>query len=555
VPAATLRLLIIFSLTSCLAAPAVTHAAPQGSISYDSRVMNQNRVGLTVTNFGFIGNNFTTPAPSMEYPLGTGFEHLVVGGLWIGANAVDDLGAFTGVSTAVLDGAVATNPSLGTEFTPTGNDVIRRSTITTSQFYSPDAISELDAIGSFSDLPSKVTSHGPSRPLSVNVRQIHHSWSAPEHGDFIICRFVIQNVGPPLTNMWVGLYTELASGPKNSYSSWPPLSSGSPYGSWYRKALLAYDEDLRMIREHRCSAPPIPDGCQFEITPYWAGVKLLTAPEKGQSVTLAAWDYSPGNSARDEDTEQYAILSAGTIQNLSAPELQPGSGDPIELLGIGPFAHLDTGDSITVDFALVGGAEVADIQTHAMAAQALYDGVVPTLVSLADARASDGIVRVAWHSATLERAAVMRREPGTAWERTGDVRADGVGRLTYEDRDVRPGHRYAYALRLIDEPAALLGEVWVDVPAGVGFALFGAQPVAGMGAGIDVRFALDRAASGDLMLVDVAGRVRARTGLEGLSSGSHTLRLGVGQPLAPGIYFVRLAHAGRTANTKLVIAQ
>ena len=47
-------------------------------------ITDNNRVGLTVTNYGFFGNNFTSRSPSFEFPLGTGYEHMVRGGLWVG---------------------------------------------------------------------------------------------------------------------------------------------------------------------------------------------------------------------------------------------------------------------------------------------------------------------------------------------------------------------------------------------------------------------------------------------------------------------------------------
>src|SRR5262249_30455253 len=55
-----------------------------------------NLMSMNVTNYGFVGNNFTVRTPSMEYPVGTGHEHLVRGGLWVGALAFDQNGAFTG---------------------------------------------------------------------------------------------------------------------------------------------------------------------------------------------------------------------------------------------------------------------------------------------------------------------------------------------------------------------------------------------------------------------------------------------------------------------------
>ena len=58
-----------------------------------------NQMSMNITNYGFIGNNFTSRTPSMEYPVGSGHDHLVRGGLWVGALAADPNGAFIGVTS------------------------------------------------------------------------------------------------------------------------------------------------------------------------------------------------------------------------------------------------------------------------------------------------------------------------------------------------------------------------------------------------------------------------------------------------------------------------
>jgi hypothetical protein len=78
----------------------IARVATSDSISYAARVLNGNKLGLTLTNYGFIGTNFSSAAPSFEYPLGSSHMHMVRGGMWIGAISADQDGAFTGVSIA-----------------------------------------------------------------------------------------------------------------------------------------------------------------------------------------------------------------------------------------------------------------------------------------------------------------------------------------------------------------------------------------------------------------------------------------------------------------------
>ncbi len=369
------RLLTVVAL---LAAP------PVGAVTYRTTIADGNLVGVTLTNYGALGNSFINRSASLEYPLGTGYEHLVHGGLWIGARATDGAGAFTGVTTAMLDASVGTSTAPKTEFTPSGDTILRRSSSLASPDYSPDAVSALDVIGLFDDATVKTADFNNEvhRPLGVAVRQVSHQWGQAERVDFAIQRFVIRNTGTSaLTDVHVGLYTELASGPKNDYALWPPTSSSSIHGTWYGRKLLAWDGPPRLLREHRCTHAF--NGCQFEITPAWMGVKLLTAPTAGQQVTVGVWEYEPGDPARDQDAERYAILSAGTIADVTALQFLPGVGDPVELLALGPFASIAPGDSLEVAFALVGGADEAAILAHAAVAQEVYDN--GPLVAVGDA--------------------------------------------------------------------------------------------------------------------------------------------------------------------------
>ncbi len=357
----------------------------QGTLAESTRfavkVTDNNLMGVTVTNYGFVGNNFVTRSPSMEYPLGTGYEHMVRGGIWIGARAVDDSGAFVGVVTGALDGAQGSSAQQATEYSPAGIEIRTRSTLPNSRAFHPDAISEQDYFCEFSDRPAKRSANNSEdhRPINILVRQENYAWSFSNYKHLVIFHYVIKNVGPPLADAWVGFYAEMASGPKNAYGVWPPSGGASTIGGWFDKKWIQYDDSLRFIREHYCADQPVPSGCVLERVPVWVGIKLLgTGPQPidTKQVTLAAWDYSPGSELRDEDTERYAILSAGTVQDLSAADLQPRSGDPVTLLAVGPFAQIDPGDSIVVDFALVGGAGLADpteCQQHARFAQSAFD--------------------------------------------------------------------------------------------------------------------------------------------------------------------------------------
>ncbi len=531
--------------------------APAAAQTYVTRVADGNLVGVTLGNYGTLGNNFVSRAASFEYPLGSGYEHLVCGGLWVGATVPDS--GFTRVTTAKQDGFAGASLAGTSEFTPYSAGITPRSLLAMSPHYSPDAVSDLDLVSEFEDVAPKYTGGTePHLPLGIRVRQESYSWNYGGAQSVLFLRYTIRNVwSSPLVNAWVGLYTEFASGNKDLSMNWPP-------SGWFGKAWLAYDADFRMLREHYCAAMPVPAGCALATVPYWAGAQVLTPPDvaAGQQVTLAAWRWAPGDATRDEDAERYALMSTGTIANLLAPDLAPGTGDPCELLALGPFASIAPGDSIVVDFALLGGAEPDSIRETAYLAQAMRDagfpeGVVPALASLASYAAAPDRVTLRWHvpaaaGATLR---VQRREAAGEWRTREQSAADGTETREFVDRDVVPGGRYAYRLGIDrSDRVEFTAETWVDVPAASRFALHGARPnpVASGGQGL-VAFSLARAGAVRLECFDVLGRREASVEWAALGAGEHALPLGALGALPAGLHLLRIVQGAASATARVLV--
>ena len=358
------------------------------STRYAVRIANNNLVGVTITNYGFVGNNFINRSPSFEYPLGTGYDHLVRAGIWVGAEAVDDSGAFIGVSTAAMDATQGTSASAGSEYTPAGLDVLERSTLTNNKFFDPHAVSEQDFLSFYSDEPAKRSTLGnpePHRPLNILVRQENYDWSFADLQHFLIFHYTITNQGPPLRNVWFGFYSEFASGNKGAYGCWPPLTSCSSQGTWYQKKWVVWDDSLKLFREHYCANQPMPSNCNLPYSPYSVGVKLLgvrpgdLSDTTDKKVTVLCQNYQPAQPP--PDVQRYSDMSSGLVSNLSDQGVLPNSGDPTEMIAVGPFRQVDPRDSIKIDLALVGGSDAEDaghyigysIQKHAKVAQRAYD--------------------------------------------------------------------------------------------------------------------------------------------------------------------------------------
>ncbi|MGH7726199.1 MAG: hypothetical protein ACREOU_12300 [Candidatus Eiseniibacteriota bacterium] len=360
--------------------------------AYRVKITNNNRVGLTNTNYGFFGNNFTSRSPSFEFPLGTGFEHMVRGGFWIGGiTTYSGTGEQLRVSTGTVDGSQGAASAAGTEFTPAGNTIVERSALPNSRVFSPDAVSEQDFVSDFDDFPAKptVTSGEDHEPLGISLHQEVYNWSFGRFANFVAIRLTIKNVGPPLRNVWVGMYEEFASGPKNSYSTWPPSStSGGTLGSWYNKKLMRYDTEGRTLSEHYCRSYLGGEAtCEDGVCPPWIGVKLLgvrpdTVANKQITSYIANW--APGDTTKDNDTERHSLMSTGRI---TPPDsLIPGGSadgtpdDQTSLLAVGPFDEIQPESTITVDFAFVGGVDYEDMLENADFAQLAFDFnyVLPT---------------------------------------------------------------------------------------------------------------------------------------------------------------------------------
>src|SRR5262245_57343350 len=335
---------------SCLVmAPVLAEA----QTAYVARLANRNRIGLTVTNYGFFGNNFTSRSPSLEFPLGSGFEHMSRAGLWIGAKALDQDGAFTGVTTALVDAVQGNASAAETEFSPNGDVVSERSRIPNSRVYSPAAISDQDLICEYGDATPKGASGNNRerhRPLRIRVRQTTLGFTLHAADAFVVARYVVTNDGAPLRDAWLGMYAQFASGDKNKYSVWPPTAGSGP-GSWYFKAHIEYDAPRRLFSERYCLAPPYPGGCAASVVPPWAGIKLLGVSPgdvASKRVNWLWWTFQPGDATRDEDTEKYLMMSEPQVDDPTGCQLL-GQCSPIQLLSVGPFERIEHGDSVSFD--------------------------------------------------------------------------------------------------------------------------------------------------------------------------------------------------------------
>src|SRR4030095_2001515 len=238
-----------------------------------SKFTNVGNIGLTITNFGTIGHGFTLwpGQPSCEYPKGSGIEHLFDGGLWFGGikNGV------VRVTTGAID-ASASNRGEGYEYTnAAGQTISIKSSLTSSPYYSLDAISHQDFICEYLDTNTFVggqliVNH---TPIGIKVIQQTYCWNYPYADFFVIIRYRIINIGyrgdnSPIDSVFVGMWNDLVV--RNTQVTRPGGSS------FYTKGGNGWDSTFNMGYEFDSNG-------DVGFTNSYIGVKFLGSTPFGRT--------------------------------------------------------------------------------------------------------------------------------------------------------------------------------------------------------------------------------------------------------------------------------
>lgn len=243
----SLRIIIKYFLVFCTIAFLL-----YGGLNYAdddiSHFTNVGNIGLTITNFGTIGHGFTLwpQQPSCEYPKGSGIEHVFDGGLWIGGYK----DGVIHVTTGSIDANVSQRGE-GFEFASAPGQIIsQKSSLTTSPFYSPSAISHQDFICEYTDTNTViggqlVVNHV---PLGLKIIQQSYCWNYPYADFFVIMRYKIINIGyrgntSRIDSIYTGLWTDFVV--RNTHITQPVGSSFYTKGGdgWDSTYSLGYEFD------------------------------------------------------------------------------------------------------------------------------------------------------------------------------------------------------------------------------------------------------------------------------------------------------------------------
>jgi hypothetical protein len=237
--------------------------------------------------------------------------------------------------------------------------------------------------------------------------------------------------------------------------------------------------------------------------------------------------------------------------------------DPVwtELAPLGPQPPVRWGHAAIYDAAadrmiMHGGLGPGLDQTWALS-WGTPESAAPTLI---ETESGPGLVRLTWgvEGGSYFEAAVYRSENDGSWIQADDIPIDAAGHAVFEDHAVLPGTRYGYRAGVkAGDTEKLSTPTYVDVAgttgvggARTGLAIFSSRPA---GAELTVWLSLENDTPAHLAMLDVGGRTVAARDLSGRGAGSHQISLSRRGGITPGVYWLRLRQAGKTASAKTVV--
>lgn len=359
----------------------------------NSHYSSVGNIGLTITNFGTIGHGFTLwpGQPSCQYPKSSGIEHLFDGGLWVGGRK----NGTTYVTTGAIDASVG-NRGEGFEYTnASGQHISEKSSLNTSPYYSPDAISHQDFICEYTDTNTTVggviiVNH---TPLGIKIIQQSYCWNYPYADFFVIMRYRIVNIGyrgnnSAIDSIYTGLWTDLVV--RNTTIT-PPGGS-----SFYTKGGDGYDSSYSLGYEFDATG-------DVGFTNSYIGIKFLGSTPFGiistdtnrVPVNFVTWQFrntvDPIFFAPQTDIARYQKLQGYFTTNVKVSssiltQIKQASNRSI-LVSSGPHRTLNYLDTLEVVYGVVCAKKSgndpqqwdstyqrAELHSHGEWAQKAYNG-------------------------------------------------------------------------------------------------------------------------------------------------------------------------------------
>jgi hypothetical protein len=380
-----------------LAVLSVPHALAQSN--FEEAVIDVGNVGITITNSGFFGkanvrNNPTGP-PSFEYPIDSGVEHLFEAGLWIGARRAD--GTFT-VRTGAVTSSGGYRPGAGGyEFAPL-SPIIERSTLPTSDAYTPRAISHQDFATAYADtfriLPgTQIQMPDIQGQLGAVVHQETYAWNFPFTDYFAVLNFDIVNTSSAAwDSVYVGIFHDIVVRNVNTtqdqgtaffnkgglgyieeYNAQYAFNAGgteegvNTYGAI---AFLGAEWRDPRTNQRRWFHPAIADRYEADgysapsVNPRWwkfGGAEAELSRPSGDQERYERMARPYPDPSVYQNPSDYEDAKERFMQRLRTEGLQ-SDGNWISMLPVGPFPRVLPGDTLQVTFAFVAAMKPEPFQ-------------------------------------------------------------------------------------------------------------------------------------------------------------------------------------------------
>lgn len=354
--------------------------------TYEEFLTTQSNVRLSATNAGTFGNAFRgykdgSGTPSMEYPAGSGIEHLFEGGFWVGGIS----SGVVRVSTSAYDAPQGYAPGRGGfEFNPVPGKPVRAiSSLKTSPDFNSDAISHQDFIATFSD--STLIVPGTSIPISNHTNPMDivgemrlMNWNYSFSNFMALVNLTLYNTGDQtFDDLYVALWNNTVV---RNVNITPAGAGGAVF---YSQGGNGFIDSLNMAY---CFDATGDEG----FTDSYIGQVFLGAEDKSGfrhpktdsifQVHYNSWIFNNSGQSTfffpSTDQQRYIKMTdgfnhnpcwndptgaacAGTLDLDLQSELE-GSGNRSDLVSAGPFTAFAPGDTLTISFAYVVAKKVED---------------------------------------------------------------------------------------------------------------------------------------------------------------------------------------------------
>jgi hypothetical protein len=351
----------------------------QAQTPFSQKYTNVGRIGLNITNAGTIGkpdvSTNTNGNPSLEFPIGSGIEHLFESGLWIGA-FVDGQPRVSSSSIEAVKG-YSTGAS-GFEFTQT-TGIDERSSLTSSSKYSSSAISHQDFYFQMTDKYTVIPGtsqaiQGHDFPLFADVKVESYAWNYSFADYFVILNYTItNNSSKNWDSVYLGMYSDMVVRNVNVTQE-----TGTAF---FNKGRCGFDSTNTAVYAFQVK------GDDIDYTQSYVGLQLLGAEWRNRyfhpsqkdyfikngwsipKINAQFWNYggtNPPFAKANDDIERYSKLQ--TTMDSSTLFMPTGpynsTNNWIQMISTGPFMSIAPGETVKFTVAFVCAKQLGGLSNN-----------------------------------------------------------------------------------------------------------------------------------------------------------------------------------------------